>query len=91
MSQHQTLKDAIEEFQPGSADVPILYSTVELNEKSFKALLGRKLISRPFSAATIAVWIFAFVILAASSAATTIMIGTCKRSDKREPLLIEEI
>jgi ribosomal protein L21E len=40
---YQSLKDAIEAFEPGGANAPILYSTTEVNEKSFKALAGRKI------------------------------------------------
>jgi len=43
MSKYQALTNAIEAFQPGGADAPILYSTVEVNDRSFKALAGRKL------------------------------------------------
>ena len=75
MSKHQALKDAIEEFQPGGADAPFSYSTVELNEKGFKALLGRKLNSRPISSVSVVAWVFVFI-LAASGAVSTIMIGS---------------
>jgi len=43
MSKHQKLKNAIEEFQPGGRNAPILYSTTEMNDKAFKSLAGRKL------------------------------------------------
>jgi len=43
MSKYQTLKDAIEAFQPGGSDAPILYASTEVNEKAFKVLAGRKL------------------------------------------------
>jgi len=66
MSKHQALRDAIIEFQPGGADAPILYSSIEMNEKSLKALLGRKLKPRHKSL-YIALLIWAFVIIAASS------------------------
>ena len=42
MSKHQVLKNAIEAFQPGGADAPFLYTTTEMNQKSFQALIGRK-------------------------------------------------
>ena len=67
MSKHQTLKNAIEAFQPGGADVPILYATTEVNEKGFRALLGRKLKSQFISAA---VWVWIVVIMAAASVLT---------------------
>ncbi|MCL2810694.1 MAG: hypothetical protein FWD25_02260 [Clostridia bacterium] len=65
MSKYQAIKDAIEAFQPGGADAPILCSTTEVNEKGFQALLGRKAKSRPMSAA---IWICLFVIIAISVA-----------------------
>ena len=43
MSKYQALENAIEAFQPSGVNAPILYSTVEVNGKSFKALAGRKL------------------------------------------------
>jgi len=67
MSKHQALKNAIEGFQSGGADAPILYSTTEMNEKGFKALLGRKLQSRPLP---VALWIGVFAIMAVSIVST---------------------
>jgi len=46
MSKYQKLKDAIETFQPNGADGSILYASTELNEKGFKAILGRNLKSQ---------------------------------------------
>lgn len=43
---YQAFRNAIEQFQPGSASAPILYSTTEANDKGFRALLGRKLKSQ---------------------------------------------
>ena len=63
MSKHQTFKNAIEAFQPGRADAPILYSTVEVNEKGFQALLGRKAKPRPMS---VSIWISILIIIAIS-------------------------
>ena len=40
--QDQKLKDAIEVYQPGGADAPILYTSTYYNAQGFKALLGRK-------------------------------------------------
>jgi len=65
MSQLQALKNAIETFQPGGVDTPILYSTTEYNEKGFKALLGRRLNGRRSIA--VGILIFAIVIIAASA------------------------
>ncbi|MDR2599153.1 MAG: hypothetical protein LBC73_02650 [Oscillospiraceae bacterium] len=47
MSKYRILKNTIKEYTPDYADVPILYSTIEYNSKSFEALLGRKLKSGP--------------------------------------------
>jgi len=43
VSKYQAMKSAIEEFQPGGGNAPILYSTTEMNDKAFKSLAGRKL------------------------------------------------
>ena len=43
MSKHQVLKNAIEAFRPRGADAPMLYATTELSDRSFKALIGRKI------------------------------------------------
>ena len=67
MSLHQTFKKAIETFQPGGSDSPILYTTTEVNDKGFCALLGRKIKSRPIS---VAMWIGMLIILAVSIAST---------------------
>ena len=42
MSKNQEFRNAIVAFDTDAADAPILYSTTELNEKGFKALLGRR-------------------------------------------------
>ncbi|MDR2569612.1 MAG: hypothetical protein LBD23_04855 [Oscillospiraceae bacterium] len=47
MSEYRILKNAIREHTPDYADVPILFSSIEYNSKSFEALLGRKLKSGP--------------------------------------------
>ena len=63
MSKKEAFKGAIEAFQPGGGDAPILYSTTEVNEKGFKALLGRKIKQRSI---TVAITICILVIMAAS-------------------------
>ena len=63
MLNYQVFKDAVEAFRPGGADAHILYSTTAVNDKGFRALLGRKLKGRPLSAAIV---ICLFVILAVS-------------------------
>jgi len=68
MSKYQVLKNTVESSQPGSSSAPILYSTTELNEKGFKALLGRKVKSRPLTA----IVIVAIIILAISTASTIV-------------------
>ena len=73
MSKHQAFKDAIEVFQPGGADAPILYSTTEMNEKGFVALLGRKL--KWYWSAPITITIIAITIIA-TSAVVAIIGGT---------------
>jgi len=70
MSKYQALKDAIEEFSSGGADVPVVLSSIEVNEKGFKALLGRKLKSRPTSSPTVLAGLIALFIFAASTTAT---------------------
>jgi hypothetical protein len=47
MLNYQAMKEAIEAFQPGGANSPILYSTLAVNERGFKALLGRNTKQRP--------------------------------------------
>jgi len=42
MNKTEKLKNALELFQPGSADTPILLSATQHNDKAFRALLGRK-------------------------------------------------
>ena len=73
-SKYQALKDAIIEFSPGGADAPVVFSSIEVNEKGFKALLGRNLKSRPISSPLVLACIIALFIFAASTAAT-VMIG----------------
>ena len=63
MSKNEAFTSAIEAFQPGGADAPILYSTTEMNEKGFKALLGRKIKWRSISGGIV---ICAIFIMAAS-------------------------
>ena len=65
MSKYQGFKEAIEAFQPGGADAPILYATTEANEKSFKALSGRKL-KLWSSRTTIVILVCALIFIAAS-------------------------
>jgi len=73
MSKYQAMKEAIEAFQPGGANEPILYSTTEVNEKGFKALLGRKVKARPTS---VAIWVISIlIILMALLAAAAIATG----------------
>jgi|GEM_PF-1471960 len=71
MSKYQRFKDAIEAFQPGGADAPIVYATLEVNEKGFKALAGRKL--KLWSRHTNAVITVCILILAAAVIASAIM------------------
>ena len=71
MSKHQAFRDAIEAFEPGAADAPILYSTTEVNEKGFRALLGRKATARPFTV-VVAVCVIAILVI---STASTIAFG----------------
>jgi len=73
MSKHQRLKNAIEAFQPGGADAPILYSTTEVNEKGFKALTGRKLTL--WSIHTTIAIVACFTFLIAISVVATILTG----------------
>jgi len=65
MSKYQTLKDAIEVFQPGGSDAPILYASTEVNEKAFKVLAGRKL--KLWTGNTTILMVVCFVFLAAVS------------------------
>jgi hypothetical protein len=71
MSRYQVFKDAIETFQPGGAKSSILFSTTEVNEKGFQALLGRKIKWRSMS---ISIAIITLAIIAAS-AITIIFFG----------------
>ena len=66
MSKYQALQNAIEAFQPGGAGVPIVYSTTEVNEKSFKALAGRKLNWKVNS--TVWLWVILIVIVSITTA-----------------------
>ena len=47
MNKTERLKNALELFQPGNTDTPILLSVTQRNDKAFKALLDRKLKSSP--------------------------------------------
>ena len=67
MSKHQAMVDAIQAYQPDGADAPVLYASMEVNGKGFRALLGRKLKPLPM---TIATWISVFIILAFSVVST---------------------
>lgn len=71
MPKYQAVKEAIEAFQPGGADVSILCATLEVNEKGFRALLGRKPKARPGTA----LWIGVLLILALSVAFTLVFRG----------------
>lgn len=42
MDRYETMKAAV-----GGGDAPVLYASLELNEKGFRALLGRRLNTRP--------------------------------------------
>ncbi|MCL2841759.1 MAG: hypothetical protein FWE05_13445 [Defluviitaleaceae bacterium] len=63
MSKYQVFKNAIEAFQPDGADLPILYSSTEINERSLKVLSGRKLKLRSFRM-TILLFVYVFIIIA---------------------------
>ena len=71
MSKHQAYRNAIEAFEPGGVEAPILLSTTEVNEKGFRALLGRKATARPFTV-VIAVCVIAILVI---STASTIAFG----------------
>ena len=61
MSKYQAMKEAVEIFQPNAAEAPFLYSMLEVNEKGFQVLLGRKVKPPPFFAAA---FIFVLIIIA---------------------------
>ena len=65
MSIYQGFKDGIEAFQPGGSNAPILFSTTVRDDKVFRALLGRKLNSRPTS---VLEWVFAIAVIIATVA-----------------------
>lgn len=71
MSKYQRFQNAIEGFQPGSENAPILYVTTEVNEKGFKALSGRKL--RLWASHTGVVLLVCACILVAASLAAVIL------------------
>ncbi|MDR2546207.1 MAG: hypothetical protein LBC96_01690 [Lachnospiraceae bacterium] len=58
MSKYQSLRNAIKEFAPTGEDVPFLCSSTQVNEKAFKALLGRKLKPHPIHMIT---WLCIFL------------------------------
>ena len=68
MSKLQVYENAIETFQLGGANAPILYSTTEVNEKGFKVLADRKLKLRS-KQTTAVVAVCALIIIATSVAA----------------------
>ncbi|MCL2827328.1 MAG: hypothetical protein FWD99_01135 [Oscillospiraceae bacterium] len=74
MSKYQKIKNAIEAFQPDGANVPILYSTTEVNEKGFNALTGRKL--KLWSSRTTIAVVVCVIFLIAISAVATFLTGS---------------
>jgi hypothetical protein len=68
MEKYRIFKNAIETFQRGGADAPILYSTTEMNEKGFKSLLGRNIKMRPMAPI-----IMAFMLIIVITSALTII------------------
>lgn len=73
MSRQQAFQEAIEAFQPGGADAPVLYSSVEVSKRSFTALAGRKL--KLWSTHTTILVVVCIVFLAVISVATVIWSG----------------
>ena len=69
MSKYSAFKNAIETFQSGAADAPILMATTEVNDKGFKALLGRKLKWQPGISTGILIAAFAIIAVSAFSIA----------------------
>ena len=77
MSKYETFKNAIETFIASGLDAPILHSTMVVNDRSFRALLGRKIAPEPWPITWLAILIFAVSSISffISGAASTVPVG----------------
>ena len=72
MSKYQKLRDAVDAFEPGAENTPIVYTTAEVNEKLFRFIAGRKL--KLWSGSSTAVLIVIVLIMLTSAILPLILI-----------------
>jgi len=72
MTRYQKLSDAVEAFEPGAGNEPLVYTTTEVNEKLFRFLAGRKL--KLWSGSSAAVFVVIILIMLTAAILPLILI-----------------